>query len=301
MENRELAVQDPSTVWTPEQVDTFRNTVAYGANDRDLKMYLSLAAKYDLDPFAREIWCIKMGGRTVITTSRDGYLKIANRNPNYDGMTSDVVHAGDKFMKQGNEIHHAYTLGNRGAIVGAYAMVYRKDRNTPSYFFAPFNEYNKGGGVWAQYPSAMIVKVAESMALKRAFSISGLTTEEEVGNGDKERPQAQAQQQPPQPRSEFSDYERRNQLRDLWTRYLAVCDNQPEHAKNAMMKITGKNSFNSADYTDEDIKALHEDVVKREDEQAAREIAERNAAEAAGQPIDAETVTEQEANNGTTN
>ena len=35
--------------------------------------------------------------------------------------------------------------------------------------------------VWRQYPHTMILKVAESMALKRAFSISGLVTDDELG------------------------------------------------------------------------------------------------------------------------
>lgn len=295
MENRELAVQDPAATWTPEQVDTIRNTVAYGANDSELKMFLTLAAKYELDPFAKEIWFVRMGGRNTIITGRDGYLKIANRNPAYDGMTSDVVHAGDKFIKDGNEIRHAYTLSNRGPIVGAYAMVYRKDRSTPSYFFAPFNEYNKGGisGVWSQYPSAMIVKVAEACALKRAFSISGLTTEEEVGNGD--RVQAQAQKPPQQPQSKFPDYEQRNQLRGLWVRYLAVCDNQPDHARNAMMKITGKN--NSAEYTEEDIKALLEDVIRRENEKMNKKLeTQTTTTNEDNSVVDAEQVQQEENN-----
>ena len=112
-------------------------------------------------------------------------VKIANRDPNYEGMTSDVVRAGDKFMKQGGEINHAYST-NRGQIIGAYALVYRTDRKVPAYFFAPFDEYcKKDNATWRQYPSAMIIKVAESMALKRAFSISGLVTEEEIGRDDK--------------------------------------------------------------------------------------------------------------------
>ena len=42
-------------------------------------------------------------------------------------------------------------------------------------------DYDRGAGVWQQFPHAMIVKVAEAMALKRAFSISGLVTQEEIG------------------------------------------------------------------------------------------------------------------------
>ena len=260
MEVKEVAVaQNPKDAWTPEQVNTIRNTVAPKASDDELKMFLSIATTYGLDPFLREIWCVDMNGRNVITTGRDGYLKIANRNPNFDGMVSDVVHAGDRFMKEGDNIKHVYTVSNRGPIVGAYALVYRKDRAHSSYFFAPFSEYNKGFNAWKQYPSAMIQKVAESMALKRAFSISGLVTEEEIGNNDNNT-QQQAQPTP----EELRHQELMKAKKYLWNRYLHVCDNQQNHAINAMKKIVGDKP--SADFTDEDIEALLKDLDKRETE-----------------------------------
>ena len=258
MEVREVAVaQNPKDAWTPEQVNTIRNTVAPKASDDELKMFLSIATTYGLDPFLREIWCVDMNGRNVITTGRDGYLKIANRNPNFDGMVSDVVHAGDKFMKEGDNIKHFYTVSNRGPIIGAYAIVYRKDRAHSSYFFAPFSEYNKGFNTWKQYPSAMIQKVAEACALKRAFSISGLVTEEEISNNDNNI-QQQVQPTP----EELRHQELVKAKKYLWQRYLNVCDNQKEKAINAMKEIAGDKS--SADFTDEDIEVLLKDIEKRE-------------------------------------
>ena len=130
MENevKDVAVVDPRKAWTAEQVETIKKTVAVGANDSELMMFLSLAAKYKLDPFAKEIWCVQMSGRMTIITARDGYLKIANCNPQFDGFKSDVVCANDKFFVDDNGIHHMYNMQNRGAIIGAYAIGYRKDR-----------------------------------------------------------------------------------------------------------------------------------------------------------------------------
>ena len=142
--------------WTEEQIQTIKNTVAVGASNDELKMFLSISAKYDLDPFLHEIWFANMGNRNVIMTGRDGHLKIANRNPNL-----------------------------------------------------PFNEYNKGGrGVWGQYPTAMILKVAESMALKRAFSISGLVTEEELGGEEESRENLSIE----------AENKRKQIIRQLWNR-----------------------------------------------------------------------------------
>lgn len=186
---------------SPEQVAVIKQTVAQNATDAELAMFLELANRYQLDPFAREIWCIcetKNGQRTTnsdgtmkpaqIMASRDGYLAIANRHPQFDGMESDVVCEGDTFIRKGGQVEHSYGA-KRGAIIGAYALVYRKDRTRPAYFFAQWSEYgarNAGNSwsPWSKYASAMNTKVAEAMALKRAFSISGLVTEEEMGMTD---------------------------------------------------------------------------------------------------------------------
>ncbi len=276
MENRELATINTQSKWSDKQIETIKKTVAVGASNEELDMFLTLASTYDLNPFLKEIWCIKMGNRVVITTSRDGYLRIANRDKHFRGLVSDAIYSNDKFAKTKDGVEHTYT-GNRGQIIGAYALVYRDDRDYPTYFFAPFKDYYKKGGTWDQYPHAMIVKVAESMALKRAFAISGLVTQEEIGDGNTEKIEAQVAKSAPQPAEQKQqqpltpeERERKIQLNQLYQRYMAVCDNQKQHVFNVMKKITGKN--NSADFTHEDILALFEDVIKREDEQMMSEI-----------------------------
>ena len=162
-----------------EELKTLKNTVAANANEHEFKMFIALSKRYGLDPFNKEIFFWKVKGRPTIMTSRDGYLKIADRHPEYDGLVSDVVRENDDFKRTSNGIDHQYS-SNRGKIIGAYALVYRKDRKYPIYIFAPFAEYNAPSKVWKQYPSAMILKVAESMALKRAFTVSGLVSREEM-------------------------------------------------------------------------------------------------------------------------
>ena len=162
-----------------EELKTLKNTVAANANEHEFKMFIALSKRYGLDPFNKEIFFWKVKGRPTIMTSRDGYLKIADRHPEYDGLVSDVVRENDQFKRISDGIDHQYS-SNRGKIIGAYALIYRKDRSYPIYIFAPFDEYNASSRVWNQYPSAMILKVAESMALKRAFTVSGLVSREEM-------------------------------------------------------------------------------------------------------------------------
>jgi len=178
--------------FTQKEVETIKRTVASDANTDELRMFLHIAKTYGLDPFNKEIFFWKIKGKPTIMTSRDGYLKIADRHEEYNGLVSDVVRENDKFRRKAQGIDHEYGT-NRGDIIGAYALVYRKDREYPVYVFAPFQEYFAGTRVWSQYPSAMILKVAESMALKRAFTVSGLVTAEEMdvqrlNEKDKENP-----------------------------------------------------------------------------------------------------------------
>lgn len=176
--------------FTADQLALMKNTVAKGATDDEFMLLLHLAKTYGLDPFAKEIWCIKylrpgQNPADVVATifsSRDGYLKIASRDKQMNGIVSDAVCANDTLKKLvDGTVEHTY--GNpRGTIIGAYALVFRKDRTYPAYFYASFAEYGSGNNpTWKKYPSAMIIKVAEAMALKRAFSISGLVTQEEIG------------------------------------------------------------------------------------------------------------------------
>lgn len=165
--------------FTQKEVETIKRTLASDANTDELRMFLHIAKTYGLDPFNKEIFFWKIKGKPTIMTSRDGYLKIADRHEEYNGLVSDVVRENDKFRRKAQSIDHEYG-NNRGDIIGAYALVYRKDREYPIYVFSPLQEYFAGTRVWTQYPSAMILKVAESMALKRAFTVSGLVTAEEM-------------------------------------------------------------------------------------------------------------------------
>lgn len=195
----------------PAVINTIRTTVAKNANDQELFMFLHLCQQYQLDPFRKEIWFIKYNSSSpTIMTSRDGYLKIAQQNPDFQGVMSQEVRENDYFEMlpaTGDVIHKfAQPISNRGEIVGAWATAHRKGVK-PVSIFVNFDEYkgpakdSKGKpSIWGKYPSAMIIKVAEAFVLKRQFGITGLVTREELdGEQEWEKQQpAQYQQQAPQ-------------------------------------------------------------------------------------------------------
>ncbi|MBQ8692031.1 MAG: phage recombination protein Bet [Synergistaceae bacterium] len=225
-------------VYQREEIETIKRTVAKDATDDELRMFLHLANSYGLDPFARDIWFIKDGNsRPIIMTSRDGYLKIANRDANFDGLDADVVYEGDLFKKTAAGVEHVYSTKGRGAIVGAYALVYRKDKTRPVYVYAPIADYRRNSPTWRQFPHAMILKVAEAQALKRAFSISGIVTAEEVDNAGLD---TSAARQNIDTKKAAEDAQFRLQERKrIWQTLLQICGS-PDIAMSKIMSVTGQ-------------------------------------------------------------
>lgn len=172
------------------------------ATDADLYYLLEMAATYRLDPFAREIWAVKMPGRNAsqggyltIMVGRDGMLAIAERHPDYRGYRCQAVYANDTFeytsdpreMPDGSHSHvkHSFSvIGDRGELLGAWAEVYREGK-PPVFFFAKLEEYDKSDNEyspWKKQKTVMIEKCALVTALRHAYRISGLYIADEMTN-----------------------------------------------------------------------------------------------------------------------
>jgi phage recombination protein Bet len=173
-----------------QDLDHIKKMVAQAATDDEFKSFMYLCNTYNLDPLKKEIYFIKYGGRSTVITSRDGYLKIANLNENFNGIESEVVYQGDVLAKRDDgslliTYGPEHLLFDKSKLTGAFCNVFRKDRAKSTTVFVSIKEYyKKDAPIWQQYTNAMILKVAEAMALKRAFAISGLVTKEEIDGKD---------------------------------------------------------------------------------------------------------------------
>lgn len=164
-----LDVQTETAIATPGldqgKVMLIKETVARGCTNNEFQLLMHLASTYGLDPLRREIWAVKYGSAPAqIFTGRDGYLSIAHRSGQFDGMESGVRDDGN------------------GEQVG-WCKVYRKDMSHPFSVEVYMKEYNTGKSLWLSKPRIMLQKVAESSALRRAFSISGIYSPEEFQDG----------------------------------------------------------------------------------------------------------------------
>ena len=90
-------------------LNLIKKSVAPTATETELETFLYLCHEYNLDPLKKEIFFIKYNNKATILTSRDGYLKIANLNKQFDGLESDVVYSGDRLTKRDDgSIHIEY-------------------------------------------------------------------------------------------------------------------------------------------------------------------------------------------------
>ncbi len=171
--------------WTPDQIELIKNTVAKGCTNDEFKLFIYTAKKYGFDPLIKQVWCVKYGNEpAAIFTGRDGFLHKAHESNQFDGMKTTVRSEPVPFTKKikkkgyGGKPDEWIDFKKERQLV-ATTYVYRKDMSHPIEVEVWEEEYSSGQSNWSKMPRTMITKVSESQALRRAFDISGIYSEEE--------------------------------------------------------------------------------------------------------------------------
>lgn len=163
--------------FTDEQVNLIKRTVAAGTTNDELKLFLYQCQRTGLDPLAKQIYCIVRGQgdrrKATIQTAIDGYRLIADRTGLYCGNDDAVFE-----IENGKPVTATVTVWK---LVGGVRC--------PFTASARFNEYrpekygnNTRPDMWDRMPFVMLGKVAEALALRKAFpaDLSGVYTQEEM-------------------------------------------------------------------------------------------------------------------------
>lgn len=176
-----------------ESIDLLSRTIASGANDAELALFVQTCNRLELDPFARQIylvprWTEEFGKVMQAQVSIDGFRLVAERTRQYRGQTPPEWCGRD-----GKWVDVWLAEGPPAA---ARCGVYRDGFAAPLYRVARYSSYvqlNRKGTptkTWTTMPEVMLAKCAEMLALRAAFpqELGGVYGAEEMGQAQDERP-----------------------------------------------------------------------------------------------------------------
>ena len=154
----EIATRDNSAIGAFDPRDEkVLNYLGFSPADPKARAVVAVARRYDLDPLLKHVIVIPKGG---VYITRDGLLHVAHASGQLDGIV----------------VEQEPSLSEDGSEWVARVSVWRKDMRHP---FTYPGRYSARGGGNAQYAPEMALKAAEAHALRRAFDVTGLPTEDE--------------------------------------------------------------------------------------------------------------------------
>lgn len=128
----------------------------------ELMVFMSIANEYRLNPLSKEIYAFNNRGAIQPIVSIDGWLKIINGHPQFDGMEYQ---------------DHWDDAGNLTAIT---CRIFRKDRSRATEVTEYLRECQGTSEPWKKWPVRMLRHKATIQAARYAFGLSGIIDEDEA-------------------------------------------------------------------------------------------------------------------------
>jgi len=132
------------------------------ASNEQAAAFLLVAREHKLNPFTREIFAFPtQGGGIQPVVSVDGWMKLINSHPDFDGMDF-VDNAQD------------------GALMSITCRMYRKGRAHPVEVTEYMSECKRDTPTWKRWPARMLRHKAAIQAARYAFGFAGIMEPDEA-------------------------------------------------------------------------------------------------------------------------
>lgn len=152
---------DKFSVDPTKLLETLKHTVFKGASNEELMALAVVANTYGLNPFTKELYAFPAkGGGIVPVVSVDGWLRMMNDHPQFDG------------------IEHQDEHDAKGDLVSCTAIIYRKDRSHPTKVTEYLAECFRNTDPW-KMKHRMLRHKATIQCARVAFGFSGIMDEDE--------------------------------------------------------------------------------------------------------------------------
>lgn len=161
--------------YTREQIDTIKATLCKDLSDAELALFIEVCKSSCLDPFRKQIYAVKRGGKVTHQTGIDGFRTIANRSGLYEGQAGPLWCGPDG-------VWHDVWLDPK-APAAAKVGVYRRGFREPLWAVARLGAYlDSNNALWSKMPEVLLAKCAEALAIRKAFpeDSSGLVSDVEM-------------------------------------------------------------------------------------------------------------------------
>lgn len=147
---------DPGT----DLMNTLKNTAFKGGNvtDEQFTALLIVANQFGLNPWTKEIYAFPDKGGIVPVVGVDGWARIINEHPQFDGM---------EFIYDKDE----------GA---STCKIYRKDRNHPTVVTEYMAECKRNTQPWQSHPTRMLRHKSLIQCARMAFGFAGIFDQDEA-------------------------------------------------------------------------------------------------------------------------
>jgi len=150
---------DPEKMLGTLKATAFKGDVS----NEQMMALLVVADQYDLNPWTKEIYAFPaQGGAIVPIVGVDGWSRIINSNPQFDGMD----------FAEGE-------LDNNSIPVWIECIIYRKDRSHPIRTKEYFKEVYRDVGPWRSHPRRMLRHKAMIQCARLAFGFVGIYDQDE--------------------------------------------------------------------------------------------------------------------------